>query len=242
MKTFTLAFLAACCAWALSIGTAEAQATTYRVSGPTLSVSNYSASPCVGNCRNPTTVGATGTLTLSAPFPTTPGLYDMGPLLTGYSLSAGGVTWAGSTATSTATNSRMRQFLVSVSAGGAYRLFSLEAHNIPSNTRFPLGSTDPDARLDRLSLDAVAGGAGTYAQLNAYCDASSGRRPDGACDGSPFGDRSSSVAGNTTPVALDFVSSEPVPVPTLSEWAMILFGTILAGSAALYVQRRRFTA
>lgn len=28
-------------------------------------------------------------------------------------------------------------------------------------------------------------------------------------------------------------------VPTLSEWAMILFGVLLAGGAALYVQRRR---
>ena len=37
-------------------------------------------------------------------------------------------------------------------------------------------------------------------------------------------------------------TSQPAPVPTLSEWAMILFGTILAGGAALYIQRRRFTA
>lgn len=29
------------------------------------------------------------------------------------------------------------------------------------------------------------------------------------------------------------------PVPTLSQWALILFGAILAGGAALYVQRRR---
>ncbi|WP_428152219.1 IPTL-CTERM sorting domain-containing protein [Brevundimonas sp.] len=34
----------------------------------------------------------------------------------------------------------------------------------------------------------------------------------------------------------------PAPVPTLSEWAMILFGTILAGGAALVIQRRRMTA
>jgi len=31
----------------------------------------------------------------------------------------------------------------------------------------------------------------------------------------------------------------PAPVPTLSEWAMILFGLILAGGAALYVHRRQ---
>jgi hypothetical protein len=34
----------------------------------------------------------------------------------------------------------------------------------------------------------------------------------------------------------------PAPVPTLSEWAMILFGAILAGGAALYIQRRRLIA
>ncbi len=31
----------------------------------------------------------------------------------------------------------------------------------------------------------------------------------------------------------------PQPVPTMTEWAMMLFGTILAGGAALYIQRRR---
>ncbi|WP_298163292.1 IPTL-CTERM sorting domain-containing protein [Brevundimonas sp.] len=38
------------------------------------------------------------------------------------------------------------------------------------------------------------------------------------------------------------VATSPTPVPTLSEWAMILFGTILAGGAALYIQRRRLIA
>jgi len=31
----------------------------------------------------------------------------------------------------------------------------------------------------------------------------------------------------------------PAPVPTLSEWAMILLGVLLAGGAALTIQRRR---
>lgn len=37
------------------------------------------------------------------------------------------------------------------------------------------------------------------------------------------------------------VASAAAAVPTLSEWAMILFGTVLAGGAALYIQRRRLT-
>ncbi len=34
----------------------------------------------------------------------------------------------------------------------------------------------------------------------------------------------------------------PAAVPTLSEWAMVFFGALLAGGAALYIQRRRPTA
>jgi len=34
----------------------------------------------------------------------------------------------------------------------------------------------------------------------------------------------------------------PAPVPTLSDWAMILFGLILAGGAAVYIQRREMAA
>ncbi len=33
--------------------------------------------------------------------------------------------------------------------------------------------------------------------------------------------------------------STPAPVPTMTEWMMILFGTMLAGGAAIYLQRRR---
>ena len=34
----------------------------------------------------------------------------------------------------------------------------------------------------------------------------------------------------------------PAPVPTLSEWAMLVFGLLLAGGATQYIQRRRTTA
>ena len=45
----------------------------------------------------------------------------------------------------------------------------------------------------------------------------------------------SQTSANTT--ADDF--SYTAPIPTLSEWAMILFGMLLAGGAALMLQRRR---
>ncbi|HEY1073904.1 IPTL-CTERM sorting domain-containing protein [Brevundimonas sp.] len=37
-------------------------------------------------------------------------------------------------------------------------------------------------------------------------------------------------------------NAPPAPVPTLSEWAMILFGLALAGGAVVMVQRRRLAA
>lgn len=50
-------------------------------------------------------------------------------------------------------------------------------------------------------------------------------------------DSSSDLAFTVTQVA-----ATPAAVPTMTEWAMILFGMILAGGAALYIQRRRQVA
>lgn len=56
------------------------------------------------------------------------------------------------------------------------------------------------------------------------------------------------LAGYDSPLGgwdLVFTATEvvagPTPVPTLSEWAMILLGLTLAGGAAVILQRRRFT-
>lgn len=46
-------------------------------------------------------------------------------------------------------------------------------------------------------------------------------------------------SGNTTPRDLILSRAAPAPVPTMTEWAMIIFGTMLAGGAAFYIQRRR---
>lgn len=41
---------------------------------------------------------------------------------------------------------------------------------------------------------------------------------------------------------VSLVAAAPAAVPTMSEWAMILFGLLLAGGAALYIQRRQLIA
>ena len=52
---------------------------------------------------------------------------------------------------------------------------------------------------------------------------------------------SSEVVGvtYTGPGTINEGAAAAPPVPTLSEWAMMLFGTILAGGAALRIRRRR---
>lgn len=42
-----------------------------------------------------------------------------------------------------------------------------------------------------------------------------------------------------TATLTSIVPPAPAPVPTLAEWAMILFGVMLAGGAAFLIQRRR---
>lgn len=49
------------------------------------------------------------------------------------------------------------------------------------------------------------------------------------------------IFGNRLEIRLNAVP-EAAAVPTLSEWAMILLGLMLAGGATLYIQRRRLTA
>lgn len=58
--------------------------------------------------------------------------------------------------------------------------------------------------------------------------------PGGICDNAGVSNIRSNVAITGVPAA--------AAVPTLSEWAMILMGLTLAGGAALFLQRRRFTA
>ena len=49
-----------------------------------------------------------------------------------------------------------------------------------------------------------------------------------------------SLAGSQTNFDnVSVVRTAPPPIPTMTEWALILFGSVLAGAAALYLQRRR---
>jgi len=47
------------------------------------------------------------------------------------------------------------------------------------------------------------------------------------------------MANNSATATLTVGGVAPAPVPTLTEWAMILLGALLAGGAVLQLERRR---
>ena len=84
------------------------------------------------------------------------------------------------------------------------------------------------AILFNISPDLTTANPAISAAAEATCT-------DAACGGFTF-NRQGYVPGT---FGRTLVVVPPAPVPTMSEWAMILFGMILAGGAALYIQRRR---
>lgn len=49
----------------------------------------------------------------------------------------------------------------------------------------------------------------------------------------------STTSTSSSALSLSPVAVAPAAIPTMSEWAMIFFGVLLAGGAALYIQRRQ---
>lgn len=86
-----------------------------------------------------------------------------------------------------------------------------------------------------LRVDAIPANGGAY---------TSPRVGTGACVSATGGvcNSAQTTNGVANVVITGVLVATAAPVPTLSEWAMILFGTILAGGAALYIQRRRIVA
>jgi|GEM_PF-3292668 len=77
------------------------------------------------------------------------------------------------------------------------------------------------------NIPSVAGGTYTVSSIMVGpCTAT----PDGKCSGV----NNRGFANNVV-----ITSSSPAAVPTLSEWAMIMLGALMAGGAALIINRRR---
>ena len=76
---------------------------------------------------------------------------------------------------------------------------------------------------------------------NLICD-TVGTAPSGTTDTCTRNGTGVDTTRAETSVRNTLTAPAPAPVPTLSEWAMILLGLMLAGGAAIQIQRRRLMA
>ncbi len=88
-----------------------------------------------------------------------------------------------------------------------------------------------------IGFSATAGSGGTGANVCCSSATTGVTGANGSVGGAAYAAPGATING-TLLSALPGPPA-PAPVPTMTEWAMILFGTILAGGAALYIQRRR---
>ena len=95
---------------------------------------------------------------------------------------------------------------------------------------------DPNSRFSYV----VLGPTNSQGYANAICSGRSASSLGSSPGNCSFGNTDSNFSTAVSPVPTSFTTASPATVPTMSEWAMILFGLLLAGGAAVYVQRRRF--
>ncbi len=216
-------------------GQAAAQATTYTFTSPLYATTTPAASCTVGECATYTTAQrAVITLTFAAPLAANLPIGDRSGDLTAYTMNDG-------VRTTTGPGANAASFLVRIGTDPTglpnnYLLFIERTPGPPYTDNTP---TDPNARVSGVQMAPAA----TDVQNNLICILRGGSggavTGPGSCD-LANGDGSSSAASTGAPVVtLGPPGGGPAAVPTLSEWAMILFGTILAAGAALHLQRRR---
>ena len=199
---------------------ANAQMRRYDIGGQASALTEPT-SPCVGPCGVVTFVDPAGYILVDGSISTG----ASAPVnIADYRISVGGYTF-------TPSNSEFARRNLAINPDGTAKSISLLVYMSTGKTA--IGQTDPDARVT--VFGQTGSNSGVSAQ--AYCTARSGT----LCTSSDI-DSTTARLTMYNSIGLSGPFDPIVPVPTLSEWAMILFGTILAGGAALYVQRRRLTA
>lgn len=120
------------------------------------------------------------------------------------------------------------RFNLSLDAGDVVTV----TYSSPGSVSFGVSKSAPGAVEDIVPLTTgPVSGVATYVAAT-----TSANYNFTASRAGPFDDQHASVSYTCA------AAPAPAPVPTLSEWAMILFGLLMAGGAALYIQRRRMFA
>jgi len=219
---------------------AAAQPTTYVVSAaPYNSVANSTACP-VGTCQAiyTTSQRVSGTITFANPLVSDldANTDDLGLQVFGYEINDGQNLFSYD-----GPNDTINAVRVSTNSSGAITGFEFKfdkTNGAPYNTGAGGGAK---ARISSIYLSSVNNMA--VANSNAICntrgDFSAAAMPGAACQSeNPDTAQGASSASAVSPV-FALQPPPPAPVPSLSEWAMILLGGLLAGGAALNLSRRR---
>lgn len=222
----------------LIAGEAAAQATTYTFTTGTYDAGLINNTACtgVGECTTYTTAQRlVVTLTFSAPLAPNLASADRRATLTGYTANDGVRTTTGPTA-----QTAVPIVNIGTDATGTPNVYQVVVERTPGPP-YPVNDVnDPNSRVTTYNVQP--GGAGLTA--NGLCAARLGDplAGPGACASNNV-TPGYSAAGAFTPTVVTFAPAGVVSaVPTMSEWAMILFALIMVGSATLNIQRRQFTA
>ncbi len=214
---------------------ASAQPMTYTYVGATNSAFTDFTVCEFGPCANFTNaMRVQGSFTTSAPL--APGLtaVSIAPLVTDFNFDNGLQTFSRSDP-----NVVLEGVTVSTDGSGVITSIAMGVQRWRTSVRAADTAPpfdDPNSKLDRFFIESSGPGArGAY---NLTC-LTLGVRASGEAGCATFvtlgPDRG---ASNGTAAFVPFTVA-PVPVPTLSEWAMILFGLMLAGFAAARLSARR---
>ena len=223
---------------------AAAQVTYYVQSAPYDSVGNSTACP-LGGCTATYTTSqrVTGSFTIFGPL--APNLVDevIDVRLGDLNLSDGQNTFQ-TDFSGWSIVSQTAQ--VSTDASGNLTYFEFKFDKMHGSPVTAGNASDPKSYVTSIYLANTPGGSYAIAQSNSLCTAR-GDNTGGNTYGLGCASQTSNAAQGASQAAASSVTISlnpppPPPVPTMSEWAMILLGVLLAGGAALQLQRRRRTA
>jgi hypothetical protein len=143
------------------------------------------------------------------------------------------------TTTGPGANAALSRVNIATNASGLPSSYSLIAQRTPGPPYLVATPSDPNSRASLVSISNFDSGA--VGNIICMSRGSEGGGVNVCGDTDYNSDDNSSFAGSSNPSVVTLTSGAAA-VPTLSEWALILFGLILAGGAALYIQRRRSIA
>lgn len=216
---------------------ALAQETTYTFISPAYAAGSSPINCTVGDCTT-YSIGqrARIALTLSAPLAPNLPKADRRASVISYSFDDGVRPTSSPNA-----NAALAEFNIATDSAGMPLEYEIEVQRVAGPPYLINVANDPNSRVSSV----IANDFSMSAQSNYICNQRGGTFSQpryclvGTTD-SGYSNVSSGVP--TVTVGPAYVPPAATAVPTLSEWAMILFGTVLAGSAAVVLQQRQIVA